>query len=89
MEVTPVEWERWLNNLNEKLSTDEDFRRAYLATPGKAVGALGVPNELIGPLITEANQRFDPSASPDTRDRAHSDGSERRWADLDDEPDTA
>jgi hypothetical protein len=85
MEVTPDQWQRWLDDLKSKLSVDEDFRRAFQATPGKAVSTLGVPNELIGPLISQANHDVAASTPPDRPGEKAGERSERRWADLDDD----
>jgi hypothetical protein len=85
MEVTPDQWQRWLDALSTRLSVDEDFRRAFQATPGKAVSALGVPNEHIGPLISKAIQTLGSAAVIDFDGAEPSQTSERRWADLDDD----
>ena len=33
----------WVGRLIERLATDEDFRRQYERTPGKAAHSIGVP----------------------------------------------
>ena len=33
----------WLGTLTEKLATDDDFRRMFAETPGKAANSIGVP----------------------------------------------
>ena len=35
----------WLDTLTEKLAVDEEFRRMFETTPGKAANSLGIPYE--------------------------------------------
>jgi hypothetical protein len=43
----------WLDMLNEKLATDEDFRRLFERTPGKAANSIGIPYDAFKALLAE------------------------------------
>ena len=53
---TPPEW---LDTLTEKLALDDDFRRMFERTPGKASNSIGIPYEDFKALLAASRNPAD------------------------------